>query len=777
MSVANRRDLVIGIDGDDRGLDAAFQRSEENARGLDRELSRLERRQMATQKATALAAAATDRFAGAQDKASIAAFKLGNEAKRAAEKAEKAEERAAAAAVAAAKGLLDESRAAWLAARADDAVERAAVKAAEAQLALAHAADKAAGQERQAARDAQLAGVAQRLGALQAAGAVREYNALLAQTKANHGKLAGTAVADFKQIGTATRGGTREVEGMADQFRELGAQWRLVGLVNGLAALPELASVAADAVTLGLGGAIAGVGLKFAAQDKRIRAEYAALGHDIFADLGRDAQPFVTVLDHVAKEGQDAFKSWEPEIRDAWSSMAPQVGKFVAAGLRSLDQLKPAFRSITRGFDAQLHALTPQLVGDVRNIGIGIKAIGDAAAANPEALTSLVHDLSLLVRIGGDAIGFLVRYKSAFDAAFMLNAGGGPLGLLRAVEGLGHLSSLLGITDRGFQTAGGSFLSFDQQAAGVADTTGKLGADMATLSDATATAADRANALNDAFTRLLNPAEAVFTDTGRLKQSIATLSAALSKSHGSLGANTAAARSARAAFGAMIDNAKSLASDLINDGKSADQVRNRLAPYIASMYRAAGANKQARALVDAFVRSLGAVPPKKGTHIVVSGIDSARAHIAALQRSITNLHGHTVTVDYIERVHRTLQAERARADGGIDRYADGGFRRTLDPFITRQPRVLMGETQTGGEAYIPLGASKRARSTGLLRQVAAEFGLDVVKRVPVAVPPAAPAASGHTRPAQVSQTFVIQAQDPAVIARQSAREAAWMLKG
>ena len=856
--MANRRDLHVSIDGDAKGFDDACEEAEEKARGLDRELAKLERQQAAQEKITTRSTAAVDRFGRAQDKAALAAHKLGLEAKRAAEQAEKAEVRAAAAAEAASKGLLDEEKAARLAARAEDLTERASLKAAAAHRALAQAADEAADQERQLARDAQLAATAQRLGALRASGAVREYNALLAQTKANHGSLAGTAVADFKEIAGGASKVTREAKGMAAQFRELGAQWKLVGIVNGLALLPELASVAAGAITLGLGGAIAGVGLKFAAQDKRIRAEYKSLGHDIFASLGKDAAPFVTVLDHIAKEGETAFKSWEPDIRSAWASMAPVVDDFVAAGLSSLEEFKPAFASITRGFNVQLRTLTPQLAGDARNIATGIKAIGDAAAANPQALAGLVHDLTSVVRYGGDAIGFLVRFKSQFDLFNQVLTGGGPTQLLHIAEGVEHLGGflkdgtqeLLGMS-HGFETAGGTFLTFDQQASGVAGVTSKLGKDIATLSDHTASATDKANALTDAFARLLNPAEAVFTDTARLKEGIASLSKALDKSHGSLNDNSAASRAAKQAFTGVLDSTKALATDMLNSHKSIDQVRASLNPYIHSLYEAAGGNKQAKALVDAFVRSLGLVPPKKSTDLTLNdrdflsklhnaqglqidpktgllkgdgsdyfnkwlkanglrinpktglfrgnGSDYYNKWLIANHLKINTktgkitgntapfwaaVHGIPPTVGYRKigvyyvPLNSANEPGKTRANGGIDRYAAGGVRRDLDPFVATRPTVLFGETETGGEAYIPLGPNKRGRSTELLRQVAREFGLDVVKRIPVqAAPPVLSGASGGASgPAQVTQNNVFQAADPHVVARESARELAWMLR-
>jgi hypothetical protein len=149
--MANRRDLHVGIDADDRGFGQAFEDAQDKARGLDKELAKLERQQAAQEKVTQRTTAAVERYARAEDKAALAARRKGMEAKRAAEQAERAEVRAAAAAEAAAKGMLDEEKAARIAARADDAVERAALKAAEAQLAEAAAAEALAKAERDAA--------------------------------------------------------------------------------------------------------------------------------------------------------------------------------------------------------------------------------------------------------------------------------------------------------------------------------------------------------------------------------------------------------------------------------------------------------------------------------------------------------------------------------------------------------------------------------------------------------------------------------------------------
>ncbi|WP_098007845.1 hypothetical protein [Streptomyces sp. sk226] len=65
-------------------------------------------------------------------------------------------------------------------------------------------------------------------------------------------------------------------------------------------------------------------------------------------------------------------------------------------------------------------------------------------------------------------------------------------------------------------------------------------------------------------------------------------------------------------------------------------------------------------------------------------------------------------------------ADLARANRGLS-YANGGIREGI--YATRGGAVTFAEPSTGGEAYIPLGASKRGPATNVLRDVAARFGV------------------------------------------------------
>lgn len=72
---------------------------------------------------------------------------------------------------------------------------------------------------------------------------------------------------------------------------------------------------------------------------------------------------------------------------------------------------------------------------------------------------------------------------------------------------------------------------------------------------------------------------------------------------------------------------------------------------------------------------------------------------------------------------------RYSADGNLFYYKDGGLSENHIAQLVHGGDVrVWKEPETGGEAYIPLAASKRGRSTNILKSVADIFGLDVIPR-------------------------------------------------
>lgn len=80
----------------------------------------------------------------------------------------------------------------------------------------------------------------------------------------------------------------------------------------------------------------------------------------------------------------------------------------------------------------------------------------------------------------------------------------------------------------------------------------------------------------------------------------------------------------------------------------------------------------------------------------------------------------------------------AHANGSVVRYyANGGMEKHIAQIAPAGAWRVWAEPETGGEAYIPLAASKRARSTAILATVADKFGLTLVGRDGRALPASA----------------------------------------
>lgn len=97
----------------------------------------------------------------------------------------------------------------------------------------------------------------------------------------------------------------------------------------------------------------------------------------------------------------------------------------------------------------------------------------------------------------------------------------------------------------------------------------------------------------------------------------------------------------------------------------------------------------------------------------------------------------------------SAQIGMSHADGAIVAFADGGARLPQQATIQRpvgsRGLVQWAEPETGGEAFIPLAASKRARSTKILATVADSFGMSLVGRDGQAYAPGVVSELGPTR--------------------------------
>jgi hypothetical protein len=152
--------------------------------------------------------------------------------------------------------------------------------------------------------------------------------------------------------------------------------------------------------------------------------------------------------------------------------------------------------------------------------------------------------------------------------------------------------------------------------------------------------------------------------------------------------------------------------------KTAKMVVDAAQAYLDQTGDIAGASKMLKTYEDAAIKSTGATGKAKD----------------AVQRFADKLYAlpasRSVTIDVKTRYTGAAgdplgyAAYYAHAQGAlVDYYAAGGMREDHAAQIAPAGAMrIWAEPETGGEAYIPLAASKRSRSTGILRETNARMG-------------------------------------------------------
>lgn len=546
----------------------------------------------------------------AADRASLQARKALLAAADAADRAAASQAAAKDAAEKLARGEATESEAAKAAASAARDLERASIAQREAQLAAADAAEKAARQYRQEARDAELAAAAQQLGALKAAGATRDYNNLLERLKNEHGDLSHTAVAGFQAMESEGNAAYQALTSAGESLAEVNKLW-VVGIVNGLAMLPTLASAAAGAITIGLGGALTAVGVMVAAKNAEVRGMFQGLGHDVFNGLSRDAAPFIGTLEHIAQVADDEFHSWEPTLSKVFAVLAPTADKAVTTILHSLDELKPAATQVSQAFSAVMNAIDASAGQDMHNIAVGIEAIAQGAAKNPQAIASFITDLTEIVRYGGDVIGFLTRFKNIFQNTLDIIGAGGPQALLQFIDGLtklgGWLGKITGLSHgagSGAKALGGAL----DQAGTSTDTMTDHTRQLLTAQQAATMSTDQ---LKNALDRLTGANQNAFDAETQYRQAMLDALAAAKKSNAGIDGNSAAAVRNRQALSAM---AQAIRGVMENSHPTTAAIEAMRQKFISTAEQMGVSRSEARKLADQLLGvrdSANKIPSKK----------------------------------------------------------------------------------------------------------------------------------------------------------------------
>ena len=142
------------------------------------------------------------------------------------------------------------------------------------------------------------------------------------------------------------------------------------------------------------------------------------------------------------------------------------------------------------------------------------------------------------------------------------------------------------------------------------------------------------------------------------------------------------------------------------------------------------------------------------------------AETGAFYSWLSRVNGRTVGTAYVQVGAVGSGVAMMQADGAVvDYYADGGVRENhVAQIAPAGAWRVWAEPETGGEAYIPLAPSKRARSVQILEETADRFDLMVVPKGATAFAgggvSGGPSGGGRSvAPASVGRTVILQVGD------------------
>ncbi|MFG3439940.1 hypothetical protein ACGF0J_22055 [Nonomuraea sp. NPDC047897] len=178
----------------------------------------------------------------------------------------------------------------------------------------------------------------------------------------------------------------------------------------GLAALPTAAALASSAITVGLGGALAGLGLAAAQGSEDAQDAIGQLKEAVKREAALMGQPFEAVWTRIAQVAERELAELSPVVRRALGDLAPDVEDFVERAGDSLSELEPAVDGIERAFSAVLSQLGPRMPEIMRHLAAAITAITDAVEENPQLLADFALNMAKIAEWTANAVAQLTRF-------------------------------------------------------------------------------------------------------------------------------------------------------------------------------------------------------------------------------------------------------------------------------------------------------------------------------------------------------------------------------
>lgn len=184
------------------------------------------------------------------------------------------------------------------------------------------------------------------------------------------------------------------------------------------ALLPYAANILSAGMVLVGGGAIAALGLAFAAKSPKIVKQFDKLKTDIGKTMTQISKPFEGTLSSMIDTARQTFASFVDPLKQSFKEIAPALSNFGVYLGRAFQQLAPAVKPISDAFVAMLDSLGPALPGIVKGISDGIISIADSIKKDPGTFTGFIKFLGFIVEWSLKAIGWLSSLASTETKVF-----------------------------------------------------------------------------------------------------------------------------------------------------------------------------------------------------------------------------------------------------------------------------------------------------------------------------------------------------------------------
>lgn len=431
-----------------------------------------------------------------------------------------------------------------------------------------------------------------------------------------------------------------------ESLGELGPLW-IVGIGVAIAALPTIAVAASGAITLALGGALAGLGVMAALQSKEVSQAFTNVANDAKKQAAAWAAPFKPALLAIARGADAVLKDLGTTFTSTFKQMAPVIAQFGLNFESSLSKLKPAISEVGSAFDKILTELGPKLPALMDSIAKGITAFAQAAGDHSTEIVQFILAMGQLVEWTGKATKALAELEPILDP------------MTSVFAALGDASKT---TAAGMASFGAGMASAAAATLPLADTTQKVGDAMQTAS----LDADAMKASLDALTGKALSAreaaaqygEAVIAMTKSLKQNGAAHGFATEKGLKNEEALTKLANAA-------IKNEEAMKADGASTKSVAKAMDDARARVIHAAEGMGYSRKEAEALATKLlgVRNAANKIPTQKRIRVSADVSQAMAAVRAVQNVINSI---TAPI---------IGAPRRASGGVIGGYATGGVTR------------------------------------------------------------------------------------------------------